>query len=178
MILLFVREYLHENRPTLNIEDVAKSMPFYYVFFVGTKDKELILPVGKGLSIWSDCRYTFVVSKDDKPFALIGFDIEGDELRIEQLQGIKGVNMKGENFALRLIQYAEEFALALGLKVVMVKSAHSNFYYELDDQHKLYPVLYKHQDRLGRIYNQAPKLMGYYFCGDWSIKYLDTKTVT
>ena len=93
---------------------------------------------------------------------------------VSQLQGLKGVNMKGFNLADYLLTCAEEMAVVFGAFSVKVQLASRNYYYDLDDTHRLYPQLYAHQRRLYRVYNDTPKKRGYGLTADhhWHEKHL------
>ena len=142
------------------IKERLLTLEFVYMFFIGIstpKEKRYV----DGHEIWCDTYFTAVIQQEDKGVALLGFYLSENALLIEQMQGIKGVNTKGRDLGLLLIAYAEKVARALDRDIVCVKPAYLNIYWELPEDHRLYPQQYAHQDRLRKRYDRSAKQQGY-----------------
>lgn len=111
--------------------------------------------------VWSDAPYLLVVKENEKPIAMIGFSLSRSTLSVVQLQGIRGVNLRGRNVGTLLLPYAELLARMLGKPYVRVQAAYRQTYFDLDEESRLYPKLYEHQERMRQIYDRAPQALGY-----------------
>ncbi|MEX0913206.1 MAG: hypothetical protein WDZ56_01605 [Candidatus Paceibacterota bacterium] len=136
------------------------SLKFVHMFFVGTgtpKEKRYV----DGREIWCDTRFTAVIERNGEGIALLGFHLSRESLFVEQIQGIKGVNSKGCDLGPFLILCAEKVARLLGKANVCIQPANRNSYWDLDEEHRLYPQLYAHQARMKRRYDLSAKQCGY-----------------
>lgn len=111
--------------------------------------------------IWSDAPYLLVVKEDGKPIAMIGFSLSRTSFSIVQLQGISGANFRGRNVGMLLLPHAELLARMLKKRYIRVQAAYRQTYFHLDEESRLYPQLFEHQQRLHRIYDKAPEALGY-----------------
>lgn len=145
---------------TKEIERRISSLDFVADFFVGhgrSGDGRQV----SGRRIWCDSPLTALVRHKGEAIAVIGFRIFGRTLYVEQLQGIAGVNVRTSDLGCFLISKAEQMARTLGLVMVCVQPASRNLYWELHDEHRLYPRLYEHQDRLRQRYDRSARHLGY-----------------
>lgn len=157
-----------------DLERVLQQLPFFHSFHVDPGEHTV---PGLSQEIWADEAFTIVVKNSYGPIGLIGFVLSDESMIVLQLQGLKGVNTRGIDFGDFLLECAEQAAFTLGMRYVRVQPAHLNVYYELDDQHALYPQLYAHQDRMRKLYNSAPENRDYEVCFDhrfraWREKYI------
>lgn len=149
------------SRPTKWIRMRLKKLPFCHQLFVGVNYNHHFWENGVWRVANSDARFLVIVKKDDRVIGMIGFDLTSRSLLVRQLQGIRGLNVKGIDLAAYLLECAEKIAQILHLEVVKVQLACHNLYYDLSDEHPLYPRLFSHRKRLARIYDETPRSRGY-----------------
>jgi|GEM_PF-6916408 len=138
------------------------SLDFIHCLYQGKshdrRDEERLIGL---VNIWCDDTFTAVINGPKGPMAVIGFHLSQEGFYVSQMQGIRGVNTRGVDIGLFLIAKAEIMARALDKSVVYIASAYSNLYWDLDEEHRLYPQLYAHRDRLRKIYDASAAKMGY-----------------
>lgn len=157
-------------REFYKIKKRIEALSFVHSFFVG-EGKVYVSDLDRWF--WADTQYTVVIQNDrQEVIALIGFRLTDSYLNVYQLQGIKGVNLRGLNLSDHLVKCAEDIAHALHLTQVAIQPAHLHTYFDLDETHSLYPQLYEHQARMRRMYDEAPQRHGYKKVGDWYRKEL------
>jgi hypothetical protein len=142
------------------IKDRLLSLEFVHTFFLGISVREEKRFVDEH-EIWCDNHFTVAIQEKGKGVALIGFQLSEETLFVEQLQGIKGVNVKCNDFGEVLLRYAEIMARKLERRIVCVLPAHRNLYWDLHEDHELYPKLYAHKNRLKRRYDASASKRGY-----------------
>lgn len=159
-------EQYRAYRDTPRLRQRLRELPFYAGLLVGRGQYHEIA-AGQDGRIYADATYALLARHGGAVVGFIGFELQRGQLLVMQLQGIKGVNMRGLDLADYLLECAEAAGKALGAECIRVQRAEYNFYYHLGEQHRLYPERQKHQDRLERIYNLAPKKRGYAAMRRW-----------
>ncbi len=137
---------------------VLKSFEFVHEVLLGHGSHQV-----KGVkhNLWADAHYTVVILHHNKPSGLVGFELEKTILTVYQLQGIKGAYVGDIQLGDFLLAYAEVIARKLDMHAIRVQPAYRHVYFDLDEEHSLYPQLYKHQDRLRALYDQSAKARGF-----------------
>lgn len=115
---------------------------------------------GRNGDIYCDEKFTVIISLNDSRIGIIGFSIGKQSLSITQMQGIRGINMKGVDLPSYLIRCAEKIAVALNKSIVKIQPAENNAYYD-SDKFATMSDLHQHQLRLEKMYNLTPMKMGY-----------------
>ncbi len=166
LILFCIISYLIKKRQ-VQIQKVLipwrlRRSTFFHSLIVGKSVKDAT-PVGV-YSVWCDSTYTIIVKNAQGPLGIIGFELSKTSMKIYQLQGIKGVNIRGLDLGDHLLACAEAIARTLGKREVLVQPARFHTYYDLDEMHSLYPQLYKHQERLRKMYDGSARKRGYEYC--------------
>lgn len=164
-LFLVGSRHLFRNRDKW-LEIRLKRLPFFHQLYIGACRSHDFWENGEHKYVHADAPYLVVVKKEDQVIGMVGFDLTTRSLRVRQLQGIKGRNVKGIDLASYLLECAEKIAFALHLNVVKVQLAQYNFYYDLDEDHPLYPKLFSHRERLARIYDKTPRSRGYELSSD------------
>lgn len=145
----------------LQVRERLGSLDFVSEVFVGrcTKDSERKVI---GSDIWCDEPFTAVVKNDyGQPAGLIGFHFSKETLYVGQLQGVKRAKLHGVDLGPFFIEKAEVIARAMGKSVVRIIPAQQTPYWDIRDDHDMYPKLYAYKNRLKKIYNIAPSQLGY-----------------
>lgn len=167
LLLIFTLAMYFIKKREVQIQSVLipwklRRVPFFHSLIVGRSVKDAT-KVGD-FSVWCDVTYTVVVKNAAGPLGLIGFELSKHSMKIYQLQGIKGVNIKGIDLGDHLLSCAETVARTIGKRYVLVQPARLHTYYDLDEMHSLYPQLYAHQARLRKMYDASASKRGYEYC--------------
>jgi hypothetical protein len=161
MVIDHVLRKRREEKNAAVFPQLLRGLPFFYSFHTG-KGRHLLRD---GVTrIWADATYTLVAADQGIPVGVIGFEYDAAVLRIYQLQGLKGVNVRGVDLGNFLLSCAEGAARKLHCHTIRVQPARYHVYYELDEDHPLYSQLYQHQERLRRMYDGSSKARGYIYC--------------
>ena len=139
-----------------------RRLSFFHSLLVGKSVKDATEV--EGYSVWCDSTYTVVIKNAEGLIGVIGFELSKHSMKIYQLQGINGVNVRGLDLGDYLLARAEVVARKLRKRYVRVQPARFHTYYELDERHSLYPQLYKHQERLRKMYDSSARKRGYEYC--------------
>jgi len=149
------------------------NLPFFHCLCVGGGEFHLVTTEsGEEVRIWSDTPFLLVIKKDQQVLGQLGFDTGSRCLVVRQVQGLKGVNVRGLNLADYILACAEEVASRLDLLSVKVQPAGRNAYYLPLEDGPEYDKGDVHRRRLEKVYDDTPSLRGYVLvdAGQWREK--------
>lgn len=150
----------HRNKARI-ISALSKE-PYFHGLLVGLPFKADPWQVGEH-KLYADARYIVIIKRDDVLIGALGFDVSRRALLVRQMQGFRGVNMRGVELAPTLILIAEKIARVLKKKEVWIQAAQRNFYFvrtQLETREGAEEQR-KHQARMVETYNATPLRLGY-----------------
>jgi hypothetical protein len=159
IIINYVMEKRREKKNAALLPQLLRGLPFFYSVHTGKGRHTL-----GAVSFWADATYSLVAADRGRPVGVVGFEYAAGVLRVYQLQGLKKVNVRGIDLGDLLLSCAEDAARTLCCHTVRVQPARMHVYYDLDEDHSLYPRLFAHQARLRKMYDESSLKRGYEYC--------------
>lgn len=152
-----------------------RRLPFVCFLCVGDHQFHCVVINGRTERLYADAPFMLVIKRESQILGVLGFETNFGLLSVYQMQGLKGVNVRGLDVSDYLLACAEEVAINLGLSFIRVQPARQNDYYDLGPEHSLYSQIMTHQARLRKTYDETPKRRGYSLDSTrkWYTKMLD-----